>query len=125
MKDRKIGDIVAENFATAQIFKKYGLDFCCHGDRDLQSACEESGVNVDEVIEALNALRSTDKATIPFESWPLDLLLDYIQKIHHRGIRDEGPELLDLIKKVNKVHGERHPELQELETLFAESLDDL
>ena len=29
-KDTSVGKIVAENFAAAKVFKKYGIDFCCH-----------------------------------------------------------------------------------------------
>ena len=34
-KDSKIGEIVAENFRAAQVFEKYGLDFCCGGKKTL------------------------------------------------------------------------------------------
>ena len=27
----------------------------------------------------------------PFEQWPLDLLVDYVLKVHHRGTREQGP----------------------------------
>lgn len=37
---------------------------------------------------------------LPFASWPTDLLIDYILKIHHRNIREQGPELLALVEKV-------------------------
>ena len=53
------------------------------------------------------------------------LLMDYILKIHHRGIRARGPELLALLEKVERVHGEAHPELHELKALVSESLEDL
>ena len=46
-------------------------------------------------------------------------------KIHHRGIRSRGPELMELLEKVERVHGEAHPELRELKTLVSESLQDL
>ncbi len=26
-----VGQIVAENFDTAKVFDKYGIDYCCHG----------------------------------------------------------------------------------------------
>ncbi len=51
--------------------------------------------------------------------------MDYILKIHHRGIRARGPELLALLEKVERVHGEAHPELHELKALVSESLEDL
>lgn len=41
------------------------------------------------------------------------------------GIRAHGPELLNLLEKVERVHGEAHPELHELKMLVSESLQDL
>ena len=32
MKNLSVGKIVADNFATAAVFSKYGIDFCCQGD---------------------------------------------------------------------------------------------
>lgn len=26
-----VGEIVADNFGNAEVFDKYGIDFCCHG----------------------------------------------------------------------------------------------
>ena len=31
-KDTSVGEIVAEDFAAAKVFKKYCIDFFCHGD---------------------------------------------------------------------------------------------
>ena len=46
-------------------------------------------------------------------------------KIHHRNIRSHGPELLHLLDKVCNVHGDRHPELYKIRTLFHDSLESL
>jgi len=124
-KDTSVGKIVAENFAAAKVFKKYGIDFCCHGETQLHEACAALNLDVEEVIQALQHQESEGKGAIPFASWPLDLLMDYILKIHHRGIRSRGPELMELLEKVERVHGEAHPELRELKTLVSESLQDL
>jgi regulator of cell morphogenesis and NO signaling len=48
------------------------------------------------------------KNRITFKEWPLDLLMDYILKIHHRGIRKNGPQLLELIGKVRDLHSQNH-----------------
>ena len=56
-----------------------------------------------------------------FSEWPLDLLVDYVLKVHHRGVRENGPDTLRLINKVmmeNLV-------LDEVEQLFSQSLSDL
>jgi regulator of cell morphogenesis and NO signaling len=40
-------------------------------------------------------------------------------------IRSHGPELLHLLDKVCNVHGDRHPELYKIRTLFHDSLESL
>lgn len=79
-KDTSVGKIVAENFAAAKVFKKYGIDFCCHGETQLHEACAALKLDVEEVIQALQHQDSDGKGAIPFASWPLDLLMDYILK---------------------------------------------
>jgi len=62
-----------------------------------------------------------DKSRYNFSEWPLDLLIDYVLKVHHRGVREKGPDTLNLISKVmmeNLV-------LDEVEQLFSQSLSDL
>lgn len=126
LRSRNVGDIVADRFVTAQVFKRYGIDFCCHGNVALAEACAAAGTDVEEVMEALQKAETVSAGTgIPFAEWPLDLLMDYVLKIHHRGIRSKGPELLKLIDKVKRVHGEAHPELHELYDLVSVSLEDL
>ena len=124
-KYTSVGQIVADDFAAASVFKKYGIDFCCHGEVMLEKACADLGLAVEEVEQALLRQDEAGNGRIPFASWPLDLLMDYILKIHHRGIRARGPELLALLEKVERVHGEAHPELHELKALVCESLEDL
>lgn len=125
IRNSKVGNIVAEDFSTAQTFRHFGIDFCCHGSNSLEEACRLAGIETDNVIEALENNTVSGSGNIPFASWPLDLLIDYILKIHHRGIRKNGPELLLLIEKVKNVHRTNHPELDELYNLVSESLIDL
>ncbi len=121
-----VGAIVARNFSSATVFARYGIDFCCHGDTPLGEACAAAGVTADEVIKALNIpTTETISQHAEFSSWPVDLLIDYVLKIHHRGIRKNGPAILELLEKVVSVHGEAHPELYEIRDLFAESLQEL
>lgn len=122
---RSVGSIVNEDFAAAKVFKGFGIDFCCGGTATLEDACRAAGASVDDVVAALAAQGEHSTEAIPFDSWPTDLLIDYVLKIHHRNIRAKGPALLADIEKVASVHGDAHPELKQLVTLFAASLDDL
>ena len=125
IKQTAVGQIVADEFATAKVFRRYGIDFCCHGSTPLAEACAQAGIDVDTVIGELSKGAQTNGGGIPFASWPLDLLIDYVLKIHHRGIREKGPGLLSLIRKVREAHGTNHPELYEIDELMRFSLEDL
>lgn len=121
----EVGQIVAADYSTARIFAGYGIDFCCHGETLLEEACNQAGVSVEEVLKVLENPKSVNHTSSEFATWPLDLLIDYVLKIHHRYIRHRGPEILALLEKVESVHGVAHPELHELHALFVESLEDL
>lgn len=128
MKDYKtmtVGDIVADNFGNAGVFDKYGIDFCCHGFVLLPEACQKAGADTDKVIKDIENLALPASENIDFKSWPLDLLVDYILKIHHRNIRRNGPKIQELLDKVCRVHGEDYPTLYNVQVLFGQSLSDL
>lgn len=76
-KYTSVGQIVADDFAAASVFKKYGIDFCCHGEVMLEKACADLGLAVEEVEQALLRQDEAGNGRIPFASWPLDLLMDY------------------------------------------------
>lgn len=125
IKNKQIGEIVAEDFRTATIFKKYGIDFCCKGDRTVEEACESKNLNSNEILEEIKNLPNDNPGSVDFKSWPLDLLADYVEKTHHRYVEEKTPVIQSFLDKLCKVHGERHPELFEIRELFNESAKDL
>lgn len=120
-----IGNMVAEDFRTATIFKRHGIDFCCKGGRTIEEACSNKKLTPEKIYEELEALPKNEGSTIDFNSWPLDLLTDYIEKTHHRYVEEKTPVLQAFLDKLCKVHGDRHPELFEINALFNESAHDL
>ncbi|WP_278551904.1 iron-sulfur cluster repair di-iron protein [Elizabethkingia bruuniana] len=124
-KTNYIGAMVAEDFRTAAVFKKYGIDFCCKGGRTISDACEKKGIDEQKIYEEIENLPKSGGANIDFTSWPLDLLADYVEKTHHRYVEEKTPVLQAFLDKLCKVHGERHPELFEIRELFDESAKDL
>ena len=72
--------MVAEDFRTAAVFKKYGIDFCCKGGRTIADACEKKGIDEQKIYEEIENLPKSGGTNIDFTSWPLDLLADYVEK---------------------------------------------
>lgn len=116
---KQIGQFVADDFRTAAVFSDYGIDFCCKGDRTIEEVCKKNNIEVEELLGKLLEIKiSNSQQSIDYKSWPLDLLAEYIEKKHHRYVEEKAPVLRQFLDKLCKVHGQRHPELLEITTLF-------
>ncbi|MCP2037879.1 iron-sulfur cluster repair di-iron protein [Chryseobacterium sp. HSC-36S06] len=124
-QEKTIGDFVAENFRTAEVFKKYHIDFCCKGGRTVEEACDNKKVSPEQIYQELEEIANRKSEDIDFNSWPLDLLADYVEKTHHKYVEEKSAMLIPYLNKLCKVHGERHPELFEINELFIGSAQDL
>lgn len=123
-----VGTIVAADYRTASVFKKYGIDFCCNGNRTVGEACREGGMDVgilEKELDGVTENGQSEIAGLDFKSWPLDLLADYIEKKHHRYVTVQIPILQGYLLKICSVHGSRHPELHEIRELFDECAAEL
>lgn len=119
IENTTIGEFVAKDYRTAAVFSKYGIDFCCKGHRTIEEVCNKKKINEIHLIEELNAVLDTkNDSGIDFNSWPLDLLVDFIEKTHHRYVEIKTPVLLQFLDKLCTVHGSNHPELFEINELF-------
>jgi regulator of cell morphogenesis and NO signaling len=119
---RSLGELVADVPARAAVFDRLGLDYCCHGQRPLAEACAEAGLDPTEVAAAVDAAGAPATPDRPVEP---GALADHIEGTHHAYLHAELPELTALAAKVLAVHGERHPELGEVQRLVEELRADL
>ena len=121
-----IGELVAQDYRVASVFKKYGIDFCCQGNRTIQDACEAKKIDASSVVtDLIEVNKATSESTIDYQSWPIDLMADYIEKKHHRYVEDKTQEIKPYLDKICRVHGDRHPELLEINELFNEAAGEL
>ncbi|MBW2938032.1 iron-sulfur cluster repair di-iron protein [Aureisphaera sp. CAU 1614] len=125
-ENKIIGELVAQDYRTASIFKKYGIDFCCQGNRTINEACKKKKIDSQKVLEEIDMLTQTStESSIDYLSWPLDLITDYIEKKHHRYVAEKTNEIIPFLDKVCKVHGAHNPELFEISQHFKSSAQEL
>ncbi|EDM37728.1 hypothetical protein PBAL39_14924 [Pedobacter sp. BAL39] len=118
-KEETIGEIVTSDFRKAQVFKSFGIDFCCGGKKTVAEVCEKKGINPDTVINALNQLNAQDSTTENEHSkWNIAFLAEYIVNTHHEYVKENIPFMTELAEKVARVHGAEHPELVKVAELF-------
>lgn len=121
-----VGELVAQNYRTAEVFKNSGIDFCCNGGRTIEQACEKKGIDAAGLIAGLeNTLNGKNEQTEDFNLWHVERLADYIVEKHHRYVETKIGEILPFLSKVVKVHGGRHNHLAEVERLFHETAGEL
>lgn len=121
-----IGKLVAQDYRTASVFRNHGIDFCCNGNRTIADACEKKKIESHVLIGKLQqAMQQNNSTAADHNSWPLDLLADYIEKKHHRFVEQKTQEIQPFLSKIVKVHGNLHPELSEVEQLFIGSAGEL
>lgn len=120
-QDETLGQIAAKDLRKAQVFKKYGLDFCCGGKKTVKEACAEKGLDVTKVEKELQQADTLPSARpVPYGDWSLDFLSDYIVNTHHAYVRKTLPDIRAYAEKVMKVHGKQHPELVRIHELVEE-----
>lgn len=121
LKTVPVGDIVAKNYHAADVFREYGIDFCCGGHKTLESVTSKKGISSDDVAQKLiQILDSPATISENYVKWSPNFLIDYIENTHHQFVREKIPQILAYAAKVAKVHGERHPEILEIYRLFTQ-----
>lgn len=121
-----IGHIVSADYRTSRIFEKYGIDFCCRGDRLLKEVCLEKGIAEDTLhLELDSILTQPGPGTLNGPTMDPGELATFIEQTHHHYIRENMPLISQNLEKIQRVHGKNHPELEEIGKLFFESVGEL
>jgi regulator of cell morphogenesis and NO signaling len=106
---------------TTRVFERLGIDYCCDGARALSEACRLADAPLEATLRALQeAVQAAPQATRDWHAEPLTALITHILEQHHAFTRDELDRLPKLFAKVCAAHGEKHPELLQLQKLLAE-----
>lgn len=120
-----VGQIVAADYRTAEVFQRYGIDFCCGGDIALTQACAENNVDVNTVVRDLQQVFKSAETREDYNQWGLDFLAEYIVNQHHAYAKQVIPQLNAFAEKVARVHGDRHPETREIAEVWLEMSSDM
>ncbi len=114
INEQTIGQIVAEDYRTAEVFRQLGIDFCCGGNKTITEASAFKDVDPKKVKKALQSLTEENTEHHHYNKWSLDFLVDYIINNHHAYAREVLPEINFYAKKVLSAHCQNHSELEEM-----------
>jgi len=118
---KTVREMAVEFPEATRIFERFGIDYCCGGSKSLEEACAASNLSVDQVLDSLELAEETARTKLKDRNWQTDPLADLVAHItstHHKYTREEIARLRPLIDKVCSVHGNNHPELQQIRSSF-------
>ena len=120
-----VKDIVVQDYRTADVFKKYGINYCCGGQVSLEEACRQRKVDMAALQQELESATKNIMISnrLPFNHWRVDFLVDYITNIHHDFIKTFWPSLQGSLVSFVEGHQKKHPELQALIPVFQDLMD--
>ena len=119
--NQTVRSIAIDHPASTRVFERFGIDYCCGGQRSLEDACGRAKAPLDQVMHALEELQASETPAAE-QSWTQSSLAEltaHIVERHHRYIRDEAPRIERLLKTVVDRHEKAHPELNEIQETFA------
>lgn len=122
-KDSIVANIVTQQPLAADVFRQYGIDFCCGGNISIEEAVQNKKVDAETLLNRLNALPVSQPRGISVEYLDAPSLIQYIQSRFHQTIREEFKNLSPYVTKVARVHGEKFPFLLELQDLYRQFRD--
>ena len=103
LHDQSVGEIAARLAGASNVFRRFGIDFCCQGHVSLKDAANHRNFNLDELEAALEALDPSAPQRVPQET---GALINHIKTCYHDVHRQQLPELIALSRKVEAVHDE-------------------
>lgn len=118
--NQPVKDIVAARPESARVFEAMGIDYCCGGDKPFEEACKSARVSADDVLRALESLPASAVSgeTRDWSHEPLASLTAHIVSRHHAYCRREQERITMLLETASNVHGDRHPELRKIQSVF-------
>lgn len=119
-----VGEFAAHRPGAVAVLRDLGIDACCGGAEQLEQACRQAGISLDELAQRLAA----QPAPPPARDWTQASaaeLISHIVGVHHAYVRAHAPGLVRLAAAVRWAHVDRHPELVEMEQIILRLQDEL
>ncbi|MGB3181551.1 MAG: hemerythrin domain-containing protein [Cyclobacteriaceae bacterium] len=101
INDRKIHDLVGENYVYAAVLYYLGIGFYDYSEKTLGQVCEEKGLNANAVVRRLESVGNRpDQEDMSLFTYPADLIVAYLKHTHYLFIKEKLPFLSTLIERL-------------------------
>jgi regulator of cell morphogenesis and NO signaling len=119
--NRKITELIDENYIYAYVLYYFGIQFYEYSEKTLAQVCKNKGLNPAQVVRSLESISKPEPAPqIPVDELPVDLVIEYLKHTHHVFIKEKLPYIGRLIEKLTPASAPLVKDLQIVFPLFVE-----
>jgi regulator of cell morphogenesis and NO signaling len=116
-----VSEMVREDYRIADVFRKWGINYCCGGNTALDEVCRLQSLDAGKVREDIQkAIQTLNiSSALRFDDWSVDFLVDYITNVHHAYLRQVMPALQQLVSSsFIEGHKKQYPYLGKVLEVF-------
>ncbi len=95
-----LSDFVEENESSSKILTKYGLDFCCDGEKSLLTACKDAGINCEFILQEIITSNDENECAHNWSQESNKEVIKHILDNFHEPLRLSLVELEELFYKI-------------------------
>jgi regulator of cell morphogenesis and NO signaling len=124
---KTVRDLVIDDYRIADVFRKWGINYCCGGNLPLEDACSVKQINLSDVKQDLSQATRNIRLSnsTAFNEWPVPFLTDYIVYVHHSYLKIALPQLRQLMASFVPGHLKKYPYLANVHQTFQDLADEL
>lgn len=124
---KTVRDLVIEDYRTADVFKKWGINYCCGGNLPLSEACSTKQISQAEVEQEIKLATKNIQLSnaIAFNEWPVPFLLDYVLYVHHSYLKAVLPSIRQALASYVPGHIKKYPHFATIQETFSNLADEL
>ena len=123
--DMKMADVIHLNYSLLPVITRFNINLG-FGDKTVKELCTEFTINLDFFIEITNSFIDDDY--IPqkeLNSFPVNLIVDYLKKTHAYYLEEKIPELNRQILELSEISDEKGDSIQLVQNFFGEYKEEL
>lgn len=115
-----IAELVRNDYRTADVFKKWGINYCCGGTGTLDEVCTLRQLDKQAIAGELHDATQNVQLSngLCYDQWPVDFLADYIVHVHHAYVKETGARLQQSLLQYAAGHKMKYPHFVAVESAY-------
>lgn len=103
-----VAEIATQHPLSTRVFARHSVDFCCGGHEPLAETCRAKGLDLDQVIQEIEAeINSSQGDQARWDLVPITELIEHIVDTYHSPLLEELVRIETMARKVHRVHGDK------------------